>query len=435
MSSPPPETEGTRVAILASNFWPEPTGTGQTVSELACYLAERGLDVRVCTSMPYYPEWRIHPDYRRHLWSEEEHRGVRILRAWHLVRRDPSSLTRIGHEASLSALALRNMVRVLRDADVAFVVSPALSYALTASLVAKALGVRTVLVVKDVMPDAAVELGMLTNPFLIRTSRAMARTVYRLADEIHTLGEGMRRRIARLTAREEKIRIVPDTIDADELAPVAWPENAFRESFVPGGTFSVLHSGNMGKKQDVDLILRTADLLREREDIRFYVIGDGAEKDRFLARRERLGLTQVEHHPLQPRWMVRHMLSGADVVLVSQLPDVVDIVVPSKLITALAAGAMVVAACPDDSETARLVRESGGGIVVPPSSEADLAEAIRRIQAGEIDTEPYRRRARRFALQRFDRPAVYGPIAEALYGRETAALPTRIAQDETEVYA
>src|SRR3989454_2808998 len=52
----------------------------------------------------------------------------------------------------------------------------------------------------------------------------------------------------------------------------------------------------------------------------------------------------VSHHPLQERSLLSHVLSGADVVLVSQLAEVVDIVVPSKLVTAMGAGAMIVAA-------------------------------------------------------------------------------------------
>jgi len=402
-----------RVAILTSNFWPEPTGTGQTVTELARFLAHEGLDVRVATSMPYFPEWRIHPDYRGRLWRRELHRRIRVLRSWHFVRPDPSTVTRIAHEVTLSALALPNMLGALRGADVAYVVSPALSFALTGMLVAKALGVRSVLVVKDVMPDAAVEMGMIANPALIGISRRMARIVYRLADEIHTLGEGMRTRIARLTRDAGKIRIVPDTIDADELAPVPWTRNAFREKFVPPGTFALLHSGNMGKKQDLDLILRTAELLRDREDIRFYVIGDGAERDRFLACRRERGLDNIEHHPLQPRWMLPHMLSGADIVLVSQRPEVVDIVVPSKLITAMAAGAMIVAACPERSETARLLDASGGGVRIPAGDEARLADAIRELANGATGTSEHRRRVRAFALRCFDRRTVYRPLARS----------------------
>ncbi|HUL03243.1 MAG TPA: glycosyltransferase family 4 protein [Gemmatimonadales bacterium] len=410
-------SNGGRVAVLTAAFWPEQTGSGQTVTELAEYLAREGFAVRVATSMPWYPQWEIWPEYRGALWRTDTHRGMTIYRAWHLIRPKPSSFTRIMHEVSLSFFSIANMVRALRGADVAIVALPLLSYTFTSALVAALMGVKQILVVKDIMPDAPVELGMMRNPVMIAVSRWMARCTYALASEIHTLGEGMRRRIASVAGPAKEIRIVPDTIDGAELAPVPFASNEFRRRFVAPGVFSVLHTGNMGKKQDLDLIVRAADRLRGDAGVHFYVFGDGAARAAFLERCAALALTNVSHFPLQERPMLRHMLSGADVVLVSQLPEVVDIVVPSKLVTALGAGAMVVAACDAASETARLVTESGGGLVIPPSDEAALVDAIGRIRRGEVDVASHRARARAFALRTFDRDAVYGPLAREIRSR------------------
>lgn len=406
-----------RVAFLTAAFWPEPTGSGQTVTELAEYLAQDGFDVRVATSMPWFPQWEIWPEYRGALWRTETHKGIRIFRAWHLISPHPSTLTRILHEVSISLFSVVNMVRALWRADVAFVALPLLSYAFTSSLVAAVMRVDRILIVKDILPDAAVELGMMRNSVLIAVSRWMARCAYALAIEVHTLGAGMVRRIARAAGPSKEIRIVPDTIDGDELAPEPFASNEFRRRFVPPGVFSVLHTGNIGKKQDLDLIVRAAERLRHDSKVHFYVFGDGAERAAFVERLATLALPNVSHFPLQERAMLRHMLSGADVVLVSQLPEVVDIVVPSKLVTALGAGAMVVAACDPASETAGLVNKSGGGIVIPPSDDAALVEAIGRIRNGLVDVGCHRARGRAFALATFDRKAVYGPVAREMRSR------------------
>jgi colanic acid biosynthesis glycosyl transferase WcaI len=402
------------VSIITSNFWPEQTGISQTVGEFAEYLSHRGIGIRVVTALPYYPQWEIWPDYRGRLWMEENRSGLRVLRSWHFVRQKPTTLTRILHEATLSFFALPNLLRSLSGSRRVYVASPDLSFAFHAALWCKLFRIPMTLVVKDVMPDAAVELGMMSNRLLISLSRMMARTAYRFADEIHTLGEGMRRRIAGELDDPEKIRIVPDTIDPDELAPVSFEQNEFRRRFVPAGVFAVLHTGNMGKKQDLNLVLRAADMLRSDPSIHFFVFGDGAAKEEFLAEHARLGLRNVSHHPLQDRWMLPHMLSGADAVLISQLPEVVDIVVPSKLLTALAAGSMVIAACAEESEAARMVRQSCGGVVIPASDEKALVAAIRDIRDGRVDVDQCRSRARRFAVDTFGRDNVYGRIAEQL---------------------
>jgi colanic acid biosynthesis glycosyl transferase WcaI len=249
---------------------------------------------------------------------------------------------------------------------------------------------------------------MLRNPVLVALSRRLAKWAYAMAEEIHTLGEGMHRRIGQMCQQVDKIRIVSDTVDVAELRPVPYELNEFRKQFVPTGTFAILHAGNMGRKQDLGVVLRAANRLRNETDVRFFVVGDGAERDSFLRMREAMGLENVSYYPLQPRAMVPHMLSGADVVIVSQVAEVVDIVVPSKLITAMACGAMIVASCAPESETARLVHEAGGGVVVAAGADDAMVEVINQVRQRSLDVAGHRDRVRRFASSRFDREAVYG---------------------------
>src|SRR2546429_8729775 len=88
------------------------------------------------------------------------------------------------------------------------------------------------------------------------------------------------------------------SIDRRELAPVPQEQNEFRRRFVPPGGFAVVHTGNMGRKQDLELLLRTADRLRSEPDIRFLVFGDGAVRTDFLRRRDQLHLKNVSDYPL-----------------------------------------------------------------------------------------------------------------------------------------
>ena len=316
------------IAVISSNYWPEPTGVSRTVTEFAEFLARRNLDVRVATAMPYYPQWEIYPGYRWSVYRSEQRNGVTIFRAWHRVRPAPSAVGRVLQEVTLCLVGLPTVLRALWGAHLAYVIIPALGYAFLGAFVARCLDVSVILVVKDVMPEAAVETGLLRNRALIAASRWLARRLYGAASEIQTLGEGMARRIVAAGAAPGKVRVVPDTIDGRELAPVPREQNEFRRRFVPPGGFAVVHTGNMGRKQDLYLLLRTADRLRSESDIRFVVFGDGAVRTDFLRRRDQLHLKNVSHYPLQERALLPHMLNGADAVLVSQLAEVVDIVVP-----------------------------------------------------------------------------------------------------------
>jgi colanic acid biosynthesis glycosyl transferase WcaI len=417
---------GGQLTVVSAYFWPEQTGISQVVWELAEFLAARGVEVDVVTAMPFYPAWRIDDQYRRRIWSSEVHHDVRIRRSWHYVRPAPSTFTRLLHEATLALFALPNLVLSLRRARYAYIVSPQLTFAWVASLVARVMRVEFTLVVQDVMPDAAVELGMLKSKTMIGVSRWFARTLYNAADEISTLSEGMKRRIAVLCERPSPISLVPNTIDAEELKAPPIESNEFRRRFVPNGVFAVLHTGNMGQKQDLDLLLSAAQLLRDDPRVRFFVFGDGAERERFLRRRSELKLTNVEQHPLQERWLLPHMLSGADLVLVSQLPEVTDLVVPSKLLTAMGAGAAIVAACHGDSEVARLLTEANGGIVIPASDSQMLVSVIRRISNDPDAMSEYRRSARDYAKAHFARHVVFDGVLGRLRNRMSTVASHRM---------
>jgi colanic acid biosynthesis glycosyl transferase WcaI len=104
-----------KVAIITSNFWPECTGIGQVTTDFAKYLEGEGIDVAVATAMPYYPEWRIYPDYRGSLAMTEKLGDITIHRAWHRSRPAPGIFNRLTHELSLCSFAVPQIVRALAE--------------------------------------------------------------------------------------------------------------------------------------------------------------------------------------------------------------------------------------------------------------------------------------------------------------------------------
>ena len=62
-AQPLPESLPMRVLILSINYWPEVTGIGAFTTYRAEYLAAAGHDVEVCTTFPYYPEWKVPAEY------------------------------------------------------------------------------------------------------------------------------------------------------------------------------------------------------------------------------------------------------------------------------------------------------------------------------------------------------------------------------------
>jgi len=399
------------ILLLSINYWPEQTGIGAFNTWRAEYLASCGHKVTVCTGFPYYPEWKIPREYAGKLASREERNGVTILRSWLWVPKRVSSLKRVAHEASFLATSF---VRALGSGkpDLLFVVSPPLGLGITANLLSRWWRVPYVFDVEDLQPDAAADLGMLPRPVL-PVLYGMERVAYRHAALISTLTEGMRRRIISKGVEAEKVAIFPMRADEQLFKLGAAAEGqSFRREHGLEGKFLVVHSGNMGVKQGLEVVLEAAALLKDAKNIVFLMVGSGAMKAQLEERAAVMRLENVKFLPLLSEQRFREMLATTDLALVTQQRSVSDIAFPSKTVTLLAAGCPVVASVSASSEVARVIEASEGGVVVKPEEPAILAQSIDQLSRDAGQLSVMKARARRYAMEQWSPERVL-PIMEA----------------------
>jgi len=402
-----------RILVLAINYWPEQTGIGPVLTRRCEYLASAGHEVTVCTSMPYYPEWRIPPEYAGKLFSREERNGVEILRSWMWVPNKVTSAKRIAFEASFLATSLMNALRN-RKPDMLLVVSPPLGLGLSAVLLSRWWKIPYLFDVMDLQPDAAVDLGMLPGPIrpLLYRLESMA---YKHAAVISTVSEGMRQKIVSKGFSPEKVVVVPPTADSnlfDIGTQVLGDE--FRRRHGLHDQFVVGHCGNMGVKQGLDLVLHAASRLRERRDITFILVGDGSMKSQLEQQASSLQLSNLRFLPLLDESSFSEMLAATDVGLIVQQSSVSDIVFPSKTVTLLSAARPVIASVNDKSEIGRTILVSRGGVVIKPEDPDLLAEAVRSFAADKESRQAMGERGRQYAFKTWETSGVLSAFGNLL---------------------
>ncbi len=399
------------ILLLGINYWPEETGIAVFNTGRCEYLAARGHRVTICTGFPYYPQWQIPPEYRGRLFRSEERNGVRILRSFLYVPRKVTSARRIAHEASFVCSSTLRALSGHRP-DLLFVVSPPLALGLAGILLSRLWRIPYVFHVTDLQPDAAFELGMLPLGPVAKILYGLERLGYRHAGIVSTLTDGIRQRIVAKGVAADKVKLFSDWADPALFdVPLRGGGRALRERFALDDRFLVVHAGNMGVKQGLEVIVRAAELSRSDPSIEFLLVGDGARR-RFLEE-EAQGrkLTNLRFVPLLPRSEFLELLAAADVCLVTQQRSVAEIVFPSKVITLLAAGRPIVASVNPQSEIAHVVDRSGGGIVVEPEDAAVLADAIRELRDDASRLQSMGEQGRRHARDHWDRNRIL-PLME-----------------------
>ncbi len=399
-----------KVLILSINYWPEVTGIGAFTTYRAEYLAAVGHDVEVCTTFPYYPEWKIPQDYAGKLALQEGRNGVRIFRSYAYIPASATSLKRVLHEASFIASSMIGAFFRKRP-DLLLVVSPPLGLAVPAILLSRVWRVPYIFDVEDLQPDSAAELNMLPS-WALKILYKVERAAYRNAALVTTLTNGMRSRIIGKGVPPEKVELLEARVD-DSLFNIGPKEgDAFRERFGLQGKFLVTHSGNMGVKQGLDVIVDAALRNRSDDSVQFLLVGDGAVCDRIRKRVADLGLSNVSFLPLLEPENFRGLLAASDVCLLTQQKSVSEIAFPSKIVTYLASGRPVIASVNPSCEVAQTVRESGAGRIVAPEDGAALLAAIQEFRSANLSE--YSQNAQEYANRRWSSARVLGHLERSL---------------------
>jgi glycosyltransferase involved in cell wall biosynthesis len=248
---------------------------------------------------------------------------------------------------------------------------------------------------------------MIEDGLVLRIGRAVERAAYKRADHIVVICDAFGRRINALGIPTTKISEIPDWVDVEAIRPLA-PDAQIRMRLgaVPG-EFLVVHAGNMGAKQDLLNVVAAASILMPQRLIKVALIGEGTERPDVVRAINDGNIKNVKVLPLQPAQEFPKILAAADVLLVNQARDVVDSVLPSKLLTYMASGRPVVAAAHTDSTTADLVRRSSCGLVTEPGRPETLADAIRSIATEPVSKlEEMGSRGRKYVEAHFERRSV-----------------------------
>jgi colanic acid biosynthesis glycosyl transferase WcaI len=393
-----------RILILGINYWPEETGIGAFTTYRAEFLASLGHNVTVCTTFPYYPEWKVAAGYTGRLASGQSRNGVRILRTYAYVPGSVTSTKRVLHEASFIASSFMRAIFQPRP-DILLVVSPPLGLSLIAFLLSRLWRIPYVFDVEDLQPDAAAELGMLPKSVL-NLMYKVERMAYRHAALVSTLTTGMQRRIIEKGVPSDKTTLFEPRSDAS-LSNILSDEGlAFRTRLSLQKKFIISHSGNMGVKQGLDVILDAATLNKNDDSTVFLIVGDGSVRSTIQQRAKELELENLIFLALLDSTEFRGFLKASNICLVTQQRTVSDMVFPSKTVTYLAAGCPVIASVNKNSEVARAIEESGAGLVVEPESPHALLAAIRTLRAADLSL--YSRNAQQYAARRWSSERVLG---------------------------
>jgi colanic acid biosynthesis glycosyl transferase WcaI len=383
------------------NYAPEVAGVGHYTGEIGEEFVAMGHAVTVVTTPPHYPGWRATPPHRNGRYSVETLGGARVIRCPLILRRRMGGIWRLIAPLSFALTSAPIALwRILIDRpDVVLCIEPTLMVAPVALIAARLIGARAVLHVQDLEVDACFAVGHLRHiPWLEALAASLERRILSGFDRLITISAGMADRLVAKGVAAERIAIVRNWVDLDQIKPLEGESDYRAELGLREVDRVALYSGNIGAKQGLGDVIAAARRLVSRPEIKFLIAGEGPAKAALEA--EAASLANVRFLPFQPYERLSEFLGLADVHILPQAADAADLVLPSKLGGMLASGKRIVVTAAPGTELATFL--AGAAMVAPPGDPAALAAAIERAVDAPSESSPAARR--RSLAERLSKP-------------------------------
>lgn len=410
-----------KILLIGINYAPEPTGIGKYTGEMGSWLAGHGYEVRVITAFPYYPQWKPAPGYRYWWYQTEKRQGAKLIRCPLYVPSKPGGAKRMLQDLGffLTAwLAVTSLLLRGKKYDMVFVASPSFLSGWVGSWYKRwRPSARLVYHVQDLQVDAAEELGMIRQRWLLGLLKRAEAFVLRRADVVSTISAGMRQRILQKRVPIKKLLLFPNWVDFRAVHPVAPDARIVERLGLPAGKCIVLYSGAVGEKQGLEMILEAADRVQQAlPDLHFVIAGSGPYATQLQAQAQQRGLSNLQFLPLQPIEVFNHLLNHAWLHLVVQKAKAADLLLPSKLTNVLAVGGLVLVTANPGTSLHQVINEHELGKLVPAEDTAAFCAAIEWLYHHPQQAGQYRQNAARYAATFLDQSAIIQTFLQQLAG-------------------
>jgi glycosyltransferase involved in cell wall biosynthesis len=253
------------------------------------------------------------------------------------------------------------------------------------------------LIIWDLYPDVLTNFGALKEAsFINRIWKGLNVRCFNSAATVFTLGTHLASAIQKYTNKE--LTIIPNWVNSDFLKPIPRKENPFVIQNNLGDKLIVMYSGNLGITHDIESIVYTAEILKDRNDIQFVIIGDGAKKGKITQMVEEKKLENVLLLPYQDKEVLPYSLGCADIGVVTLSQGAESISVPSKTYYMLAAGSAILALSSKESELGILIEQHRCGRVFDKSDPHVIADFILHLSKNNDELLKFKENSRLASL-------------------------------------
>ena len=390
-------TRKTEISIITQFYPPDYAATGQFVYDLAGGLVQEGFEVSVFTGMPGYAFRQTEVKH------QEDNNGVFVRRTGSVNLMSKRIRNKVvGSVLFFIRCVIKFRRKGMRGSHLILTSAPPF-LGLIGWFYNKIFGHTYTCIIYDIYPEVAVRMNVVApDHWIVKSWEFVNLKVWERAEALIVLSEPMKQLLVQKNKNlADKIHVIHSWADPKFIFPIAKSENWFAKQYDLTDSFVVLYSGNLGRCHDTQTILKCAQLLNDRTDIKFVFIGNGVGSKIIKSAIVSGELSNALQLPYQDKEVLPFSLTACDLSLVSMLPNVGDTIAPSKMYGILAAGRPVAAICPEGNYLREMIRDGDCGSCFDNADAQGLADYICGLAANPKIQERLGKNARKLLELRY----------------------------------
>jgi glycosyltransferase involved in cell wall biosynthesis len=296
-------------------------------------------------------------------WSHEQLDGVQILRLRAPKVKDVGYIRRTLGELLMPFVMMRQILKSgLDQSNWQGVVwySPSIFHGPLVSCFKRASGCRAYLIIRDIFPEWAVDIGLMRRGLPYRFFDAVARYQYSVADVIGVQATGNLRYFKNWNQQSlGKLEVLNNWLSKSIKTPcsIRVSESALADRRV------FVYAGNMGIAQGMDIFLELAERLLPRQDVGFLFVGRGSEVRRLRHLAQTRGLFNVLFYDEICPDEIPSLYSQCTAGLIALDPRHKSHNIPGKFLTYMRSGLPVLANVNTGNDLGQMIRDECVGQV------------------------------------------------------------------------
>jgi colanic acid biosynthesis glycosyl transferase WcaI len=398
------------ITLFTGNYAPEDTAIGLYTSQFAVFLSNKGYQVSVITGFPYYPQWEISKEYKsKSTYFNEIINGIDVFRYKQYVPKNVSFKGRIRLMLSLLWGNYNNSKKI-KNTDLIICIVPFTLSIITASLLARKTKAKLWIHIQDLEFDLAFQSGLINSNFLGNIFKKLVFSFEKFlltkADVISTISFNMIEKSIEKT-NFESIYYFPNWISSKNINP----ETAKQHPFITKEKFTLLYSGNIGEKQDWNLFETLCQNLIY-EDLEIVIVGNGAYVEKLKNKLSDFNFIRF-YEPI-PYSDLNDLLCSTDLHFLFQKTNVIDTVMPSKILGMMASGKASIITGNKNSEVSKIFTENNIAGYFYSDNIEPILKFIRNSKSNKENALANDENAKKYVFEKFSEEKILEKFAKKI---------------------